>query len=118
MAKWLFQYWNGSAWATLANVTFDHVMEELNGSEEAVFNIPNTAANRAIIASNVLVNVLYNGSIIYPGLLTGAKYTSTNLQCYVYSPVFVALKQATATLTKVYTSVAANSILADIVACT
>jgi hypothetical protein len=93
-------------------------MEELNGSEEAVFNIPNTSANRAIIASNVLVNVLYNGSVIYPGLLTGAKYTSTNLQCYVYNPVFVALKQATATLTKVYTSVAANSILADIVACT
>lgn len=116
--NWSFQFWNGSAWATLANVSLDHVLEELNGNEEVVFNLPNTAANRAIIASNVPVNVLYNCTVIYAGLLTGAQYTSANLQCYVYNPVFVALKQAPQNLTKTYTSIAANLILTDIAALT
>lgn len=116
--KWIFQYWTGSAWATLENATLDHILEELNGTEETMFNLPNTAANRAIITSNVSVDVFYNGTLIFPGLLTGAKYTAANLQCYVYNPVFVNLKQGITTLTKAYSSVAANTILADIVALT
>jgi len=117
-AKYLFQYYNGATWTTLSGVTFDHTLEELNGTEEFIFNLPNTPGNRAIIANNVLLNASYNGSVIFYGLLTGADYTAANLQCKVYNPVFVALKQATGALTKSYTSVAATSILQDILALT
>src|ERR1700690_2371694 len=117
-AKYLFQYYNGSSWTTLSGVTYDHTLEELNGTEEFIFNLPNTSGNRAIIANHVLLNASYNGSVIFYGLLTGADYTAANLQCKVYNPVFVALKPATGALTKSYTSVSANSILQDIVALT
>jgi hypothetical protein len=117
-AKYLFQYCNGATWTTISGVTFDHTLEELNGTEEFIFNLPNTPGNRTIIANNVLLNASYNGSVIFYGLLTGADYTAANLNCKVYNPVFVALKQATGVLNKSYTSVAANSILADIIALT
>jgi len=57
MGSWQFQYWNGSAWINFQNAQIDHIMEELSslsggnaaGQEESVFDIPNTAANRATI---------------------------------------------------------------------
>ncbi len=116
--KYLFQYYNGSSWTSLSGVTFDHTLEELNGTEELIFNLVNTSGNRAIVANNVLLNASYNGSVIFYGLLTGADYTAANLNCKVYNPVFVALKQATGVLNKSYASVATNSILADILALT
>lgn len=103
---WTIQYWSGSAWVTWPNVSLDHVLMELNGAsstatgqEEFVFNVPNTAVNRAIIANNVYVQILYqapgapNSYQIFVGLCTGAQYTSANLQCIAYNPTFVALQQ-------------------------
>ena len=95
-------------------------MEELNGTEEAIVNIPNTAPNRALIANNVGFAIQYNGYWMFTdsgvGLLTGADYTAANLQCKIFNGCYVAMKQATGVLNKNYNSIAANLILADIVA--
>jgi hypothetical protein len=100
--SWIFNYWNGSAWINLANAALDPqgIMEELDGTEQAILNVPNTNANRTALglnsptASNVPVQIMYRGTQVWFGLCTGAQMTATNLQCIAYNPTFCALKQA------------------------
>ncbi len=95
-----FSYWNGTVWIPLTNASLDHVMEELDGTEEFVFNIPNTSANATALGlsdptdENVLVQITYNGQQMYLGTCTGSQMTATNHQCICYNPVYLALKQA------------------------
>ncbi len=111
-----FQYsLGGFSWANLNGATLDHSLEELCGTEEVIINLPNTAANRSIISQNVYVAVNYDGYWTYIGLLTGADYTNINLQCKIYNPVYVALKQSPNVVNQIYNQVSANQILQDIV---
>ena len=103
---WQFNYWTGSTWSLLNGVNLDHIMEELSGTEEFVFNIPNTSANQVLLgvdspsSSNVYVQVLYVGANaplgfqIFLGICTGATLTKSNIQCICYNPTYLALKQA------------------------
>ena len=66
---WQLQYWNGSAWINFANAQINHTLEELSsvgGQEELVFDLPNTAANRALVQSKPFVQALFNGTAIFP----------------------------------------------------
>ena len=117
-SSWEFQYWDGSHFSALVDAEIDHVLEELNGNEECIFTLPNTSGNLTLIASDVLVNVLYNGTVIFYGILTGARYSAVSLQCYLYNPVFVQLKKSINVLSHNYDNVAADTILADIAALT
>jgi hypothetical protein len=106
-AAWAFNYWNGNAWTPLQGAMLDSqgIMEELNGQELVVLDIPNTPANQTALgvdspsSANVKVQVLYRRNQIYLGVCTGAQITKANLQCIIYNPVFLALKQAPNTVT-------------------
>jgi hypothetical protein len=119
---WQFQYWNGSAWVNFANAQIDHILEELSsvgGQEELVFNLPNTAANRAIVQSLPFVQCLFNGALIFPLCNMGAvigelQYSPTLIQVTAYNAVFVKMSQASQTITQVYNDTAANTILSAI----
>jgi hypothetical protein len=100
--NWAVNYWDGNAWTPVANAQIDSQgnMEELDGQEQAVFNVPNTSANQMALglnspaASNVPVQIVYRGKQIWMGVCTGAQMTAANLQCIAYNAVFLALKQA------------------------
>jgi hypothetical protein len=120
-AKILIQYYNGG-WVTLPNAQLDHVMEELDGAEEFVFNVVNTAANRTALhltvadTTNVLVKISYAGTSVFIGVLTAAVANAINLQCTAYNAAFLALKQSTVVFNATYTTQNASVILDDIIA--
>lgn len=128
MVSWLFQYWNGSAWVNFQNAHVDHIMEELSslngggnaaGQEECVFDLPNTAANRAIVQALPYAQCLYNGALIYPlanqGAVVGAlRYSPTTIEVTLYNAVFMKLAQAGSTVTQAYTDTAVSAVAAHI----
>lgn len=128
MVSWQFQYWNGSAWVNFANAQIDHVMEELSslsgggnaaGQEECVFDIPNTAANRAIVQALPYAQCLFNGALIFPlanqcAVVGKLSYTPTVIEVTLYNAVFMKLAQASSTVTQAYTNTAVATIAAYI----
>lgn len=118
MGSWQFQYWSGSAWVSFANAQVDHVLEELSsvgGQEELVFDLPNTAANRTLVQSKPFVQVLFNGSLIFPlanqnAIVAGLNYSPTKIAVSAYNYVYVLLSQASATVTQNYTNTSVPTI--------
>ena len=112
---WQLQYWNGSAWSSFSNAQLDHILEELSGHEELVFALPNDAQNRTIVQSKPFVQVLFNGSVIYPlsggkAILAAPQYSPTKIAVTAYNYVFVQLSQASQTVTQSYTNTAVSVI--------
>ena len=117
--SWQFQYWNGSSWLPFSNAQVDHVLEELSGHEELVLSLPNNSANRFIIQSKPFIQVLFNGSVIYPinggkAILAAPQYSPTTITVTAYNYVFVQLSQASQTVTQNYTNTAVGTIAAYI----
>ena len=126
--SWQFQYWNGSAWVNFQNAQIDHIMEELSslsgggnaaGQEECIFDIPNTAANRAIVQALPYAQCLFNGTLIFPlanqcALIGKLQYSPTTIEVTLYNAVFMKLAQASSTVTQAYTNTAVSTIAAYI----
>ncbi len=126
---WQIKFWDSVAnWVTIEDAEVEYITEELNGTEEAVFKIPNTAANRSALHldsltpeasfpyDNVIVQIIYKSNVVFTGLCTGAEYSPAFLRCLLYNPTFTFLKQAPATVTASYVNVGANYILSYIIA--
>lgn len=90
-SKWLVEY-DDSGWNTLA-ATQPKIMEELDGYEEATFTLKNTAANRAIVASDRTVRFSYDGEEIFRGTLAAVEYYSETLKCIVYNNTYETMKK-------------------------
>lgn len=89
-----------------------HVMQELNGHEEALVILTNTPTNRTLISTDQDVVISWGTTNIFTGLLTGAGYGPGKLECKVYNKAYLAMEKHL--ITDEYANVAANVILDDI----
>jgi hypothetical protein len=88
------------------------IVEELNGHEEATFYLPNTAANRAIVASTQIVKISYDEAQMFFGALFGVEYSSKELKCIVYNGVYEIMKRRV--ISETYEATPADDIMDDI----
>lgn len=111
MAAWTIQYWDGSNWVTLAGVV-EKIPQELNGHEEATFRIANTVANRAIVASDRKVKILFDSTVQFKGVLSAPQYGLTTISCLCYNECY--MKMNAKDFTNTYVNIPANTILTAI----
>lgn len=90
----------------------DKVVEELDGHEEALIDIPNTLENQELVATDQDVIITLGGETVFTGRLTGATFHEDKLRCIIYNKCFEQMDRNIFTGT--YDAVAANTILAAI----
>ncbi|MGD6850737.1 MAG: hypothetical protein ACQCN6_01600 [Candidatus Bathyarchaeia archaeon] len=110
MTGYSVEYLDGD-WTAL-KAEFQNTDETLNGYEEATFKIANTAANRALVASNLDAQIKFDGTVIFSGELSALEYENRKILCIVYNKVYEAMKRKTVTGT--YEDTAADTVLAAI----
>jgi len=72
----------------------EEIIEELSGHEEVSFSIPNTAANRSFVASDQLIRIKFDGTVIYGiGVLYDIEYSKKRLKCIIYNGIYELLKR-------------------------
>jgi len=72
----------------------EEIIEELSGHEEVSFSISNTAANRSFVASDQLIRIKFDGTVIYGiGVLYDIEYSKKQLKCIVYNGIYELLKR-------------------------
>ena len=71
----------------------EEIIEELSGHEEVSFSIPNTAENRAFVASDQIVRVSFDATMLYLGVLYDIEYSKKALKCIVYNGIYELLKR-------------------------
>ena len=71
----------------------EEIIEELSGHEEVSFSIPNTADNRAFVASDQIIRVSFDATILYLGVLYDIEYSKKQLKCIVYNGIYELLKR-------------------------
>ena len=99
-------------WELMTGIV-EQISEELNSHEEAVFVLPNTPENRAIVAADKDVKVWYNDVMCFRGVLAGIEYEQGFLKCLLYNWAYYAM--TTKDITDDYPSgTAADTILTDI----
>jgi hypothetical protein len=97
VAKWILEYFIApSTWIPL-QAKFNQTVEELNGHEQGDITLPNTSANRAIVASNKTVRISFDTHVIYTGQLSALSYSAAQLKCVLYNAVYEAMKAKTIT---------------------
>jgi len=97
------------------NVTtgiFKKTIEELNGHEEMTIQLPNTVANRALIAADQSADLVWSvGPVtLFEGTCTGAIHSRGMLDCIVYNEAYEILQRFQPFNTS-YTATAASVIL-------
>lgn len=105
---WKIQYWNGTNWNDWAAV-FERLTQELNGHEELVFVVPNTETNRALVASDLRVRLLWGTTEIWRGLLQAVTYKRDVLECFAYVEAYS--KMAKRDISQSFTDAAVGDIL-------
>lgn len=79
------------------NVTtgiFKRTIEELNGHEEMTIELPNSVANRALVAADQSADLVWTGPVtLFEGTCTGAKHTRGMLECIVYNEAYEKLQR-------------------------
>jgi len=96
----------------LVDAQIDKIVDELNGISYAYFTLKNDEDNRELVASDRSVVIKYEGSTVFQGTLTGAKYEIDYLKCIAYDTVYYNMDGKTHTGS--YTSTAADTILSNI----
>jgi hypothetical protein len=88
------------------------IIEELNGHEEATFYLPNTLANRTLVASTQIVKISYDSVQMFFGALFGVEYSNKELKCIVYNGVYELMKRRV--ISETYEATPADDIMDDI----
>ena len=113
--SWVFKFDvddDGIYEITLTGAVIKSIQEELNGEEQATFEIPNTVTNQGYIANNVDFQVLYDGNSIFEGVCTGGQYTAGMIECIGYNKVYELMQKRDHTGS--YEAESASSILTQI----
>jgi len=98
----------------LANAQLEKIVDELDGIRYAYIRLGNTADNRELVYSDRSVEIKYDGSSVFEGTLTGARYYTDNLRAVVYDSVYYSMDGKIHTGS--YSEVEADTILAAICA--
>lgn len=99
------------------DATFNDICEILNGSLTATFTLPNTAANRALVDNDRAVEIYFNETLEFKGVLKGATFQQSGLLCLVYQTCQEAMQKKDHTSpVGGYDSVAPDVILAAVAA--
>ena len=96
VAKWKLEYFDDPNWVEVTG-KFSQTMEELKGHEQADIILPNTSANRTLVASNQTVKISYDTHEVFTGELSELDYTGTQLKCIMYNAVYEKMKAKTIT---------------------
>ena len=96
VAKWKLEYFDDPNWVEVTG-KFSQTMEELKGHEQADIILPNTSANRTLVASNQTVKISYDTHEVFTGELSELDYTGTQLKCVMYNAVYEKMKAKTIT---------------------
>jgi hypothetical protein len=89
---WTLEYFDDPDWVELTGKVQENI-EELSGHEEATIILPNTTANRTIVASDQLVRIKFNGTEVFQGTLGAVEYSMRSLKCVLYNSIYEALKR-------------------------
>lgn len=92
----------------------EKIEEELNGHEVAIVRLANDSSNRTLISTDKDVQIEWNTTVIFTGILKGADYRRGTLHCKVYNKCYE--KMENKFFTGTYSATAANTILAAICA--
>ena len=96
----------------LAIAKFGKVYDELNNFSTAEFTIPNTSANRAIVAQDRSVIVYFDSDVQFVGVLSAVEYSNDVIKCVLYDEIMEILKGKK--ITCLYVEATADNILLDI----
>jgi len=96
----------------LVDAQLDKIVDELDGIVYAYFFLANNAENRDLVSTDRSVVIKYDGTTIFEGTLTGAKYEVNILRCIAYDSVYYDMDGKTHTGS--YSSTAASTILSNI----
>ena len=88
MPGWEIEYYDeGTEQFVALDAWSPEVYEELNGDKYATFYIANSAANRAVVASDKTVAIYFDSSPQFVGVLSACEYNRTKIKCTVYDEV-------------------------------
>ncbi|MHA1290791.1 MAG: hypothetical protein ACTSPB_25690, partial [Candidatus Thorarchaeota archaeon] len=110
--RWKIQYYDGAAWQLKSDAVVEQIAQELDGHEEAIFYLPNTASNRAFVSTNQRIRILFGSQVLFNGKLYGTEYRNDILRCFVYIECYETMKARTHSGT--YNNVSAQTILQNI----
>jgi len=96
----------------LVDARLDKIVDELDGIRYARFSLPNTDDNRDLVGSDRSVVIKYDGTTVFEGTLTGAKYEAQVLKAIAYDSVYYSMDGKVHSGD--YTSTPADTILSDI----
>ena len=65
-----------------------YIRESLNGHEEAKVRLANTAANRTMVGADHRIQIKWDGTVIWTGVVTGAEYSQKWLDIICYNIVW------------------------------
>ena len=120
MPGWEIEYYDeGTEQFVALDAWSPEVYEELNGDKYATFYIANSAANRAVVASDKTVAIYFDSSPQFVGVLSACEYNRTKIKCTVYDEVQHLLDVAEplgATDLAFHESTPTDDLLADVVA--
>ncbi|RLI87759.1 MAG: hypothetical protein DRP01_01120 [Archaeoglobales archaeon] len=98
----------------LVDARLDKIVDELDGIRYARFSLPNTDDNRDLVGSDRSVVIKYDGTTVFEGTLTGAKYEAQVLKAIAYDSVYYSMDGKIHSGD--YTNTPASTILSDICA--
>ena len=81
---WTIQYWNGSSYTVMPDAVFYQIVDELNGQFEFDFQLPNSTEYMAFVQKDQTVQLLWDGNVIFNGLLKAytSNFTYITATCY------------------------------------
>jgi len=109
--RWKIQYYDGT-WQLKSDAVVEQIVQELDGHEEAIFYLPNTASNRSFVSTNQRIRILFGSQVLFTGRLYGTEYRNDILRCFVYIECYETMKARTHSGT--YNNVSAQTILQNI----
>jgi len=92
------------------------ILDELNGQAQAVVTIPNTSANRTLVATDHDAVIKFNDVIVFIGTSSAPRYSIRSIECLCYDRVYELMGRKVFTPASEYIEVAAGTILNDICA--
>jgi len=121
MAKWVIEYYDDVAeeFVEFTGYNLNQAYEELgeNGEPHLYFYVFNTAANRALLQQDLLINAYYDNALQFTGILQGGDIEDRpgKIKMVVYDDFIITLDQASTISSYWNTSTRAPSISGIIV---